>query len=107
MEDDDEIIEIWYVIGVAALGMRPPDCELARHHLEHARDMLNVIYEQTGPEFPFGTQLCLVEEHLKILEAQEQSILVRSGGGESSRTFPDQSMDEEKDEEWSDDDRDV
>lgn len=106
LEDDDEIIEIWYVIGVAALGLRPPDCELARHNLERAREMMNVILEQTGPvEFPFGEQMCLVDEHLKILEVHEQTL---SGGGgaiggleNAATTIPSPTLDQMEEVEWS------
>jgi hypothetical protein len=101
LEDEDEVIEIWYIIGVAALGLDPPDFELARHHLEHAREMLRVVHEQIGPDaFPFGDQLQLVEDHLQLLATGEQKQL---GDTSMQQVIGDGNLEEaNEDEEWSD-----
>lgn len=67
---------------------------------------MNVILEQTGPvEFPFGEQMCLVDEHLKILEVHEQTL---SGGGgaiggleNAATTIPSPTLDQMEEVEWS------
>jgi len=87
LAQDDENIELWYIMGVAALGAAPPDMDAARLHLEKAKELVETIRENTSAEeFPFGEQLRLVNEHLAMID--------RAGGGGGSV--------EEEDEEWSD-----
>ena len=45
LHDDDENIELWYIMGVAALSCRPPDTEGARYHLETAKTMMETLLE--------------------------------------------------------------
>jgi len=44
IDEDDENIELWYLVGVASLSMHPsPDYESARYHLEHAKEMIEAM----------------------------------------------------------------
>ena len=44
IDEDDENIELWYLVGVASLSMQPsPDYESARYHLEHAKEMIEAM----------------------------------------------------------------
>ena len=68
---DDENIELWYMMGVAALGSKPVDVEVAKNHLEHAKMMIEDIKmeaERCNEEFSYEEQYILIIEHLKILE---------------------------------------
>jgi hypothetical protein len=68
---DDENIELWYMMGVAALGSKPVDIEVAKIHLEHAKMMIEKIKmesEKSNEVFPYEEQYVLIIEHLKILE---------------------------------------
>ena len=49
LHDDDENVEIWYMMGVASLSVSPPDTDSARYHLEVARDMMVKLLGE-GPE---------------------------------------------------------
>ena len=69
LNDDDENVEIWYIIGIAALELRPPDYDLSRYNLERAQEMMNVVQQQMGVEnFPFTEEMLLVQEHLKFID---------------------------------------
>ena len=45
LHDDDENIELWYIMGVAALSCQPPDTEGARYHLDTAKTMMETLLE--------------------------------------------------------------
>ena len=60
LHDDDENIELWYIMGVAALSCRPPDTDSARYHLEQAKDMMETLRENMAHEVRFKCVLvCL------------------------------------------------
>ena len=95
LNDDDENIEVWYILGIAALGLNPPDHDFARYHFERAHEMLMALYEQIGSqEFPYVEELRLVQEHLGLLGLENPP-----PGDEMNI---DGDLDE--DEEWTDDD---
>ena len=95
LNDDDENIEVWYTLGIAALELTPPDHEFARYHLERAQRMMKTVLEQAGPaNFPFTEEMKLIEENLEQLGPQENDGIMK------------QDMDDvmdEADEEWSTD----
>ena len=99
LHDDDENIEIWYIIGIAALEQKPPDYDLARYNLERAQEMMKVVHQQMGADqFPFIEEMHLVEEHLKFIRENEEQ-----GKEKMSITttkFVSSDIDDE-DEEWS------
>ena len=98
LNDDDENIEIWYIIGVAALESNPPDYDLARYNLEKAQEMMNVVYQQIGSEnFPFTDEMLLVQEHLKLINENHFPDANMTTG---IRLTVNSEVDEE-DEEWS------
>jgi len=75
LRQDDENVELWYMMGVAALGSQPVDIEAAKIHLEHAKTMMDGIREEVkmvGEQFPYDEQYILVMEHLQILEQHIQ-----------------------------------
>jgi hypothetical protein len=43
LNDDDENIELWYVMGVAGLSCKPVDVDSSRYHLETARGMMEKL----------------------------------------------------------------
>mmetsp|Transcript_28194 Transcript_28194/g.38778 ORF Transcript_28194/g.38778 Transcript_28194/m.38778 type:complete len:378 (-) Transcript_28194:42-1175(-) len=76
--DDDENIELWYLLGVVALSQQPRQTEQARYHLQTARDMMIAVKQQLlagGEEasFPYEEQLRLVDEHLALL-GEDQAV---------------------------------
>mmetsp|Transcript_35904 Transcript_35904/g.33992 ORF Transcript_35904/g.33992 Transcript_35904/m.33992 type:complete len:360 (-) Transcript_35904:46-1125(-) len=90
LHDDDENIEIWYMMGVASLCCLPPDTDSARYHLETAKEMMDKLLENmSDEEFPYQEHYGLVSEHLRILSLQEEGVL--------------KEVDVKDDEEWSDD----
>jgi tetratricopeptide (TPR) repeat protein len=112
LHDDDDNIELWYIMGVAALSCRPPDTDAARYHLETAKNMMETLLENNGgsssssssssssggggqDDFPYQEEYNLVLEHLRILD--------ESGGNQDGTNLVAMGQD---DEEWSDDDDD-
>ncbi|CAM9389606.1 unnamed protein product [Ectocarpus sp. 12 AP-2014] len=68
MQEDDENVELWYLMAVAFNSLQPPDCESARAHLNTAAEMLSKIrtaQEDMGEEFAFEDQVQLVQEQLE------------------------------------------
>ena len=71
LNDDDEQIEIWYLIGVASMTGTGDhiDKESARYHLQHAKEMLEKLQEQVKEDpFILGDRYELVLEHLSMLD---------------------------------------
>lgn len=112
LQHDDENVELWYMMGVAALGSNPVDIEAAKIHLEHAKTMMDNIREevkQFGEQFPYDEQYILVMDHLQILEQHikdNPDLLIEKDDEEN---IEDEIMIEEsnndednEDEEWSD-----
>jgi len=65
LEEDDDNTELWYIMGVAALGINPPDEEAAKYHLEKAKEMMLEAQERYGEENE--EQVCLVDQHLAMI----------------------------------------
>lgn len=107
LQEDDENLELWYILGVAALGRDPPDLEGARIHLETARDLMDTMMQEAVAEapssdrdrvlaaFPYAQQYELVLEHLRLLEQLEGE---KAGEGVQATV----EADDEEEEEWSD-----
>ena len=69
MREDDENVEIWFLMGVAFYQQSPPDLELAKEYLEKARTMLDALRTaMLGEEFPYEDQVLLVNEQLQLVE---------------------------------------
>ena len=77
---DDEIIELWYIIGVAALSCQPPDISTAHYHLQHAKEMITTLQEAGVNEFQ--EQYDLVMQHLSLIDADEVARLDAEGEDE-------------------------
>ena len=102
LNDDDENIEIWYLIGIAALEMNPPDYDLSRYNLEKAQEMMNVVHQQVGSEnFPFTEEMLLVQEHLKFINENDRPDDKISLGAAAKSIHSDMN---DEDEEWSSED---
>ena len=62
IEEDDENAELWYIMGVAALGASPPDVDTTSYHLEKAKELMEVAQERTGESC--AEQLCMIDQHI-------------------------------------------
>eukprot|EP01034_Spumella_vulgaris_P024257 gene24257-30576_t len=95
LQDDDENVELWYLMGVGALSCSPPDVVCARVNLERAKEMMIRIKKdcnEEGEEFMFDEQYDLVETHLQMLDGTgEMTETAVVGGGTKT----------DEDEEWS------
>uniref|UniRef100_A0A7S2CWS8 Uncharacterized protein n=1 Tax=Octactis speculum TaxID=3111310 RepID=A0A7S2CWS8_9STRA len=70
--EDDENVEIWFLMGVGFYQQSPPDLTLAYEYLERAKEMLEKVREallQENEPFPYEVQLRLVGEQMKLVEA--------------------------------------
>ena len=112
LQHDDENVELWYMMGVAALGADPVDIEASKIHLEHAKTMMDDIREEVkraGEEFPYDEQYILVMDHLQILDQhiKDNPHLLEVKDNEDDAIMEEISEEEdqdkdEDDEEWSD-----
>ena len=71
LEEDDENVELWYIMGMAALGAQPPDTETAIYHLDHAKEMLVAARERFGASESSDSMLAMVEQRLAEAHAVE------------------------------------
>jgi hypothetical protein len=46
LAENDEVIEVWYLLGCAFMSCSPPNPDSARHYWENAIDMLTKAKEQ-------------------------------------------------------------
>lgn len=71
MKEDDETVEIYFLMGVAFFNQEPPDLDLADEYLCKASDMLGrvraALAAGASEEFPYESQARLVEEQLALL----------------------------------------
>eukprot|EP01035_Chromulina_nebulosa_P022640 gene22640-29314_t len=106
LQEDDENIELWYISGVAALTMKPPDIENARYYLENANYMMEKLQENClldGSTFPYNEQYVLLQDHFTILQDIEVS---NNDGSKIVGKIDDKTIDNDmivdnEDEEWS------
>ncbi|CAM9978209.1 unnamed protein product [Laminaria digitata] len=95
MQEDDENVEVWYIMAIAFSGLQPPDYESARAHLDTAAEMLSKIriaQEQMGEEFAFEDQVQLVEEQLEVISratAESQDAKGKDADEEAVSLMPD------------------
>ncbi|CAM9181062.1 unnamed protein product [Chrysoparadoxa australica] len=68
LKEDDENIEIWYLMGVAFYRLEPPDLGFARQHLETAASMLE---EVRGPATELQERV--VREQLQLVAEAEEA----------------------------------
>jgi len=64
LEEDDENIELWYIMGMAALGAAPPDTDAAIYHLEKAKEMTSQLQERYGDDEGGKSMLVLIDQRL-------------------------------------------
>lgn len=70
MLEDDENMELWFMMGVGFFQQSPPDIDLAKEYLNKAKQMLEKVREgMMGEEFPHEAQLKLVEDQLALVDA--------------------------------------
>ena len=102
LNDDDEIIEVWYILGFAFLSLNPPDNDSALYHFEHAHSMMIAILEQTGhDQFPYSEQLGLVLGHLQILGSSQAFSSSTESANVEAINDDNIRIDDDEEEEWS------
>ena len=71
--EDDENVELWYMMGVAALTKDPADVESARFHLDRTKEMLDELltqFQATGSPIEvqyFPTHYCRNKEQQLLI----------------------------------------
>ena len=77
--EDDEVVEVWYLLGVAYSLCEPAELYLARSHLEKAQEMLEAVRKSVphSDELPFLEQIRLVEEQLVCVGEAEKTLAAR------------------------------
>jgi hypothetical protein len=72
MQEDDETIEIYFLMGVAFFNQEPPDLVLADEYLGKASEMLDrvraALAADGSEEFPYESQAHLLEEQRALIE---------------------------------------
>lgn len=72
MQEDDETVEIYFLMGVAFFNQEPPDLDLADEYLGKASEMLDrvraALAADGSEEFPYESQARLLEEQRALLE---------------------------------------
>jgi hypothetical protein len=90
MREDDENIEVWFLMGVGFFQQSPPDTILSREYLNKAGEMLSQIQhsnDAASQGFSVDNQLRLVNEQLALLEkyceenGEVEEDCVDEGGG--------------------------
>jgi tetratricopeptide (TPR) repeat protein len=68
MQEDDENVEIWFMMGVGFFQQSPPDIDMSQEYLNKAKEMLEKVRDNMGGGiFPHETQLKLVEDQLELV----------------------------------------
>lgn len=88
MREDDENIEIWFLMGVGFFQQSPPDIALSREYLNKAGEMLDkerqsMASEDPGGEFPLESQVQLVNEQLALVDKHCEEHGTGDGDGDS------------------------
>ena len=92
MREDDENIEVWFLMGVGFFQQSPPDLALSTEYLVGAQTMLGKVRESMGGQslgaesFPYAEQVRLVEEQLILVE--EHRKVHGDGGDEEGEEGP-------------------
>ncbi|CAN0295842.1 unnamed protein product [Phaeothamnion confervicola] len=84
---DDDNVEIWYLMGTAFYRQNPPDLALAHSHLTRASEMLAKNAEvaaQAGEPFDGEKQARLVAEQLQLVTVAEKEGLGAIDGDSDS-----------------------
>lgn len=73
MQEDDENIEVWFLMGVALFQQAPPDLLSAKRYLLTASQMLDSVKQsmQTNEgvyDFPYGVQELLVKSQIEEID---------------------------------------
>lgn len=50
LQDDDENIELWCLLGVGCMKQSPPDVDAAVYNFEHAKEMMDALKKEFGPQ---------------------------------------------------------
>uniref|UniRef100_A0A7S1GMX0 Tetratricopeptide SHNi-TPR domain-containing protein n=1 Tax=Cyclophora tenuis TaxID=216820 RepID=A0A7S1GMX0_CYCTE len=84
MAENDEVVEIWYLLGCAFSSVHPPQDEAARQYLSQAKDMLSKVKEELELEYKHDSENEEIHCQLEDIEAQLGNIetkLASLGGG--------------------------
>jgi tetratricopeptide (TPR) repeat protein len=69
IDEADEDVETWFLLGCAYFQMDPPDLDIAKQHLERAHGMLEKVREALGDDFTYEQQEKLVRDQLALVDA--------------------------------------
>jgi len=96
--EDDEVVEVWYLLGVAYSLCEPAELFLARSHLEKAKEMLDAVKKSVphSEELPFLEQIRLIEEQLVFVGEAERTYA--AGGEEEGNKDGEEQEDDEAEE---------
>ena len=111
MREDDENVEIWFLMGVAFFQQTPPDLELSKQYLEKAGGMLDAVkkaLQQEGEmeQFPYEEQVRLVKSQLEEIARAEREGLGNSAAAASQENGGGSDLEEEEEEEEEEEDDD-
>ena len=79
LKEDDDNVELWFLMGCAAQLMAPPNLELSRECLERAQGMLAKVREalvQQGIAYPYAEQEAALLGQLDLQAAMERKAAV-------------------------------
>lgn len=99
--EDDENMEVWYLLGVAYMAQRVPDLEMAMGHLLYAQEAMKKMQKQQGGGaiFPYADHLRLVEEQLALVKDMKEKGVGQCEEEAATMVAGDSSSSSEEDEE--------
>ena len=74
LAQDDEVIEIWYLIGCAFNAFSPSDAEMAKHHWDRALEMLLKVRAGIEDEIKFGSTNDVLTEQMEEIKGQVEEV---------------------------------
>lgn len=84
MAENDEIIEIWYLVGCAAMAANPSNPEMAMYHWTRATEMLTKVKVALEEKLSVGNddadQTANIQEELEVIQAQIDEVKKKQDG---------------------------
>mmetsp|Transcript_18227 Transcript_18227/g.38249 ORF Transcript_18227/g.38249 Transcript_18227/m.38249 type:complete len:469 (+) Transcript_18227:90-1496(+) len=87
LAENDEVIEVWYLLGCAFMACTPPNPESAHYYWENALSMLNNVKE--GMEATIGEDDDDAENELEAIAMQILDIKKKLGKGDGDEEMDD------------------
>jgi len=79
LAQDDEVIEIWYLIGCAFNAFLPANAEMAKHHWDQALEMLLKVQAGIEDEMKFGNTDDNLHEQMGEIKGQIEEVQEKLG----------------------------